>query len=63
MGHDRTVSFTLDTNLIMLKENPEGHPSCAIRGRWYRDPSLPIHRTEITRSEGTPSNPPWESLP
>lgn len=49
MGHDRTVSFTLDTNLCMIKENPEGHPSCAIAGRWYRDPSLPIHRTEITR--------------
>jgi SPX domain protein involved in polyphosphate accumulation len=49
MGHDRTVSFTLDTNLVMLKENPEGHPSCAISGRWYRDPKLPIHRTEITR--------------
>lgn len=49
MGHDRTVSFTLDTNLVMLKENPEGHPSCAVSGRWYRDPSLPIHRTEITR--------------
>ena len=49
MGHDRTVSFTLDTNLVMLKENPEGHPTCSIAGRWYRDPKLPIHRTEITR--------------
>lgn len=49
MGHDRTVSFTLDTNLVMLKENPEGHPTCALSGRWYRDPKLPIHRTEITR--------------
>ena len=49
MGHDRTVSFTLDTNLIMLKENPEGHPTCALAGRWYRDPKLPIHRTEITK--------------
>ena len=49
MGHDRTVSFTLDTNLIMLKENPEGHPSCELSGRWYRDPKLPIHRTEITK--------------
>ena len=44
MGHDRTVSFTLDTNLIMLKENPEGHPSCELSGRWFRNPSLPIHR-------------------
>lgn len=34
MGHDRTVSFTLDTNLCMIKENPEGHPSCALAGRW-----------------------------
>ena len=34
MGHDRTVSFTLDTNLVMIKENPEGHPSCTIAGRW-----------------------------
>lgn len=49
MGHDRTVSFTLDTNLMMLKENPEGLPTCATTGRWYRDPKLPIHRTEITR--------------
>jgi SPX domain protein involved in polyphosphate accumulation/uncharacterized membrane protein YidH (DUF202 family) len=49
MGHDRTVSFTLDTNLVMLKENPEGHPTCSLAGRWYRDPKLPIHRTEITR--------------
>lgn len=49
MGHDRTVSFTLDTNLVMLKENPEGHPTCALSGRWYRDPKLPIHRSEITR--------------
>ncbi|WPT18114.1 Vacuolar transporter chaperone 4 [Picochlorum sp. SENEW3] len=49
MGHDRTVSFTLDTNLIMLKENPEGHPTCSLSGRWYRDPKLPIHRTEITK--------------
>lgn len=49
MGHDRTVSFTLDTNLVMLKENPEGHPTCSLAGRWYRDPNLPIHRTEVTR--------------
>lgn len=49
MGHDRSVSFTLDTNLVMLKENPEGHPTCSAAGRWYRDPSLPILRSEITR--------------
>ena len=49
MGHDRSVSFTLDTNLVMLKENPEGAPTCAISGRWFRDPALPVSRTEITR--------------
>lgn len=49
MGHDRSVSFTLDTNLVMIRENPHGYPSCAIAGRWFRDPSLPIQRSEITR--------------
>lgn len=33
----------------MIKENPEDGPSTAMSGRWYRDPSVPIHRTEITR--------------
>jgi SPX domain protein involved in polyphosphate accumulation len=33
----------------MIKENPEEGPSCTIVGRWYRDPSLPVHRTEVTR--------------
>jgi len=39
----------LDTNICMIKENPEEGPTCTMAGRWYRDPSFPIHRTEITR--------------
>jgi hypothetical protein len=39
----------MDTNVCMIKENPEDGPSCTMAGRWYRDPSLPIQRTEITR--------------
>lgn len=46
---DPTVRIKLDTNICMIKENPEEGPSCTIAGRWYRDPSIPIHRTEITR--------------
>ena len=46
---DPTVRIKLDTNICMFKENPEDGPSCLSAGRWYRDPSLPIHRTEITR--------------
>mmetsp|Transcript_27459 Transcript_27459/g.50674 ORF Transcript_27459/g.50674 Transcript_27459/m.50674 type:complete len:739 (-) Transcript_27459:23-2239(-) len=46
---DATVRVSLDTNLCMIKENPEDGPSCAATGRYYRDPSLPVHRTEITR--------------
>ncbi|MEW5316474.1 MAG: hypothetical protein WDW38_007846 [Sanguina aurantia] len=46
---DSSVRISLDTNLCMIKENPEDGPTCAATGRWYRDPELPIHRTEITR--------------
>lgn len=46
---DATVRVSLDTNLTMIKENPEDGPTCAASGRWYRDPSLPTQRTEITR--------------
>ncbi|KAF5830825.1 VTC domain-containing protein [Dunaliella salina] len=46
---DATVRVSLDTNLCMIRENPEDGPTCAASGRWYRDPALPIHRTEITR--------------
>lgn len=43
------MRVSLDTNLCMIKENPEDGPTCEASGRWYRDPTLPIHRTEITR--------------
>ncbi|KAG2429574.1 hypothetical protein HXX76_010809 [Chlamydomonas incerta] len=46
---DATVRISLDTNLCMIKENPEDGPSCAATGRWYRDPTLAVTRTEITR--------------
>jgi SPX domain protein involved in polyphosphate accumulation len=46
---DSTVRLSLDMNLCMIKENPEDGPTCAATGRWYRDPELPIGRTEITR--------------
>eukprot|EP00798_Chlamydomonas_sp_ICE-L_P020547 gene20547-27337_t len=46
---DSTVRVSLDTNMCMIKENPEDGPTCAVTGRWYRDPALPVHRTEITR--------------
>jgi uncharacterized membrane protein YidH (DUF202 family) len=46
---DATVRVSMDTNLCMIKENPDDGPSCAVAGRWYRDPSLPVPRTEVTR--------------
>lgn len=46
---DSTVRISMDTNLCMIKENPDEGPSCTLAGRWYRDPSLPINRSEITR--------------
>jgi len=46
---DATVRVSMDTNLCMIKENPDDGPSCAVAGRWYRDPSLPVARTEVTR--------------
>ena len=46
---DETVRVSLDTNLAMIVENSEGHPSCRESSRWYRDPTLPTPRTEITR--------------
>jgi len=46
---DGTVRIKMDTNISMMKENPEDGPSCITVGRWFRDPSLPIHRTEVTR--------------
>jgi uncharacterized membrane protein YidH (DUF202 family) len=46
---DATVRVSMDTNLCMIKENPDEGPSCTVAGRWYRDPSLPVARTEVTR--------------
>lgn len=46
---DATVRVSMDTNLCMIKENPHEGPSCTLAGRWYRDPSLPVQRDEITR--------------
>lgn len=46
---DPTVRIKLDSNICMMKENPEDGSSCLSAGRWYRDPALPVHRTEITR--------------
>lgn len=43
------MQVKLDTNICMIKENPEDGPPCTMVGRWYRDPSMPINRTEITR--------------
>lgn len=47
--YDSTVRISLDTNLVMIKENPDDGPTCAEAGRWYRDPALPVPRTELTR--------------
>ncbi|KAL6772253.1 VTC4B [Auxenochlorella protothecoides x Auxenochlorella symbiontica] len=46
---DPSVSVNLDTTICMMKENPEDGPTCSAAGRWYRDPALPVARTEITR--------------
>ncbi|KAK9807603.1 hypothetical protein WJX72_003876 [[Myrmecia] bisecta] len=46
---DATVRVSLDTNLAMIKENPDDGPTCTHLGRWYRDPTLPLPRTEVTR--------------
>ncbi len=31
---DATVRVSLDTNLTMMKENPEDGPTCEASGRW-----------------------------
>ncbi|RMZ52859.1 hypothetical protein APUTEX25_000978, partial [Auxenochlorella protothecoides] len=46
---DPSVSVNLDTTICMMKENSEDGPTCSAAGRWYRDPTLPVARTEITR--------------
>ena len=47
--YDSTVRVSLDTNLVMIKENPDDGPPCLEAGRWFRDPALPLARTEVTR--------------
>jgi SPX domain protein involved in polyphosphate accumulation len=47
--YDASVRCSLDTSLAMLCENPTGQPTCQMLRRWYRDPELPLHRTEVTR--------------
>lgn len=43
---DATVRVSLDTNLCMIVERTED----VVRGdRWYRDPSVPVPKNEITR--------------
>ena len=49
MPFDSSVYVTLDTTVSMLKENPEDGPTCLSAGRWFRDPGVPLQRTEITR--------------
>jgi len=46
---DATVRVSLDTNLCMIRENPEHGDTCLESGRWFRDPGLPVPRTEITK--------------
>ena len=46
---DATVRVSLDTNLCMIRENIEHGDSCMEAGRWFRDPTLPVPRTEITK--------------
>ena len=45
---DASVRCSLDTSLAMLCENPAGGGQPMFQ-RWYRDPELPLHRTEVTR--------------
>lgn len=47
--YDASVRISLDTNLTMIRENPEDGPLLHLSGRWYRDPHVPLPRTEVTR--------------
>ena len=45
-----TVRVSLDTNLNMMCENAEASDmTCLESGRWFRDPSIPLPPTEVTR--------------
>ena len=46
--YDASVRCSLDTSLCMLGENPKGHPTCVSSNRWFRDPKIPVHRTDVT---------------
>jgi SPX domain protein involved in polyphosphate accumulation len=43
--HDATVRISLDTNLCMLTETGR----LGMNDRWFRDPSKPVPKKEITR--------------
>ena len=47
--YDASVRFSLDTSLCMLSENPRDAPTCKASNRWFRNPEIPVHRTEVTR--------------
>ena len=47
--YDASVRCSLDTSLCMLSENPRDGPTCKALNRWFRDPEIPVHRTEVTR--------------
>ena len=46
---DASVRCSLDTSLCMVAENPVNGPTCKTMNRWFRDPELPVHRTEVTK--------------
>ena len=54
---DATVRVSLDTNLAMIKENPDVGPSCAISGRSAQSAPLCVHcfldRLELLVDEET----------
>ena len=47
--YDASVRCSLDTSLCMLSENPRDGATCKASNRWFRDPEIPVHRTELTR--------------
>jgi len=47
--YDASVRCSLDTSLCMLSENPTGAPTCKAANRWFRNPEIPVRRTEVTR--------------
>jgi len=45
---DATVRVSLDTNLLMIAENPKVGPDCQTESRWYRNPNITLPPTEFT---------------